>query len=176
MQLFIAESLRKLTEELSSVTLGDEPSSGAAAEQILDVSGAEEIIGGSFVFPATGDDSEPDWCVLALPTRGTAQRHVFCLRGRLRAGLKPEDFVARAYELILMRGVDETGRSIYPDLLGRFVLSRRDVLKILLESTEAQSRDTRFIVIPDPSPWLSQLGVLCGVDASFPAMTLAAHG
>ena len=137
MQLFIAESLRKLTEELSSVTLSDERPAGGAVEQFLDISGAEEISGGSFIFPGTGDDSESDWCILALSARSQEKpRRVFRLQGRLRATLKPEAFVARAYELILMRGVDETGLSIYPDMIGRYALSRRDVPKVLAESTE----------------------------------------
>jgi Domain of unknown function (DUF4214) len=176
MQLFIAEALRKITEELSAVPLRDERLTGAAADQFLDTSMAEALSGGSFLFPGTEDDTEPDWCVLTLSGSDAAHRpETFRLRGRLRADLDPEEFVARAYELILMREIDETGRGIYPDLIGRYVLTKRDVLKILAESPEAQSRNVKYIVVPDPSSWLSQLGVIPGDDASFPPVAVTAR-
>ena len=175
MQPFIVEALRRITEELSgSPQHTPAPDSPAAAQELfLDTSMAEALSGGSFLFPSTDGDSEPDWCVLAFYAASAANRSlVFRLRGRLRSGMKPEEFAARAYELILMRPIDETGRGIYPDLIEKFVLSKRDVLKILVDSPEALDLNARYIVVPEPSSWLSQLGVAPGDDASFPALSV----
>jgi hypothetical protein len=86
--------------------------------------------------------------------------------------MKPEEFVEKAYEVILGRRIDAEGRRIYPPQLEKNVLTKRKVLKILLQSQEARNLKARFLVVPEPSSWLSNLRVAAGDDSSFPALTV----
>jgi hypothetical protein len=173
MQPFIIEALRKITEELTAAPKQTRDSATAENDLVLDTSMAEALSNGSFIFPSTDGDAEPDWCVLAFYAADASRRSlIFRFRGRLRAGATPDDFVSRAYELILMRAIDDTGRGIYPDLIDKYLLSKRDVLKILASSPEAEDLNVKYIVVPEPSSWLSQLGVIPGDDGSFPALTV----
>jgi Domain of unknown function (DUF4214) len=175
MQPFIAEALRVITQELCVPAAGDP--AGAltrnAHPQILDIDMAETVAAGSLVFPSEVAAAEPDWCVLALyAIEGATRTQHFRFRGRLRANLPAADFVEQSYELILTRKVDEVGRMTYASLLEQRKLTKRDVLKILAGCTEAQALDETFVIIPEPSSWLSKLGVTPGLDSSFPPVSV----
>jgi hypothetical protein len=158
MRPFIIETLRKITEELSALPKSSADCGTGTHEQILDITVAESLSGGSFIFPSTDSNCEEAWCVFAFHTVDASDGSLaFRLRGKLGANETPNDFAALAYELILMRSIDETGRSIYPELLEKLVLSRRDVLRILADCSEALNLKTRYVIVSEPSPWLPQL-------------------
>jgi hypothetical protein len=175
MQPFIAETMRLITEALRAPhdRALAEASEPLSADHILDGSMAEAVNDGSLIFPNPEGDSEPDWCVLSHSNVGRSnelQAYRFCRR--LRADMKPEEFVEKAYEVILGRRIDAEGRRIYPPQLEKNVLTKRKVLKILLQSQEARNLKARFLVVPEPSSWLSNLRVAAGDDSSFPALTV----
>lgn len=175
MQPFIAEAMRVIAENLSATSNGAPEKSSPVLEnhQVLDTSMADSVNDGSLIFPNLEGDSEPDWCVLATDSKELNRAsHVFHFRGRLRGGMKASDFVERAYELILMRDLDDEGRGIYPSLLETYQLTKREVLKILASSTEAQGLPGRYVIVPEPSSWLSKLGIAPGADSSFPPLVV----
>jgi hypothetical protein len=175
MQPFIAEAMRVLTEQLTArADLPDDIESPTpAAELVLDSSMASFVGNGSVIFPNPGGNSEPDWCVLGAKTiSGTMDSSVFTFRGRLRAGLKADDFAAKAYDLILMRPIDPEGKNIYPNLLDTYQLTKLEFLKFLAESPEAQALSHRVLVIPEPSSWLANLSVPPGEDSLFPPLVV----
>lgn len=176
MQSFIANALREITDTLTAPI---DPRSSATpvrlpGEHILDGSIAEIVNGGSYIFPNSGRDSETDWCVLSGPANPTASTpNTFRFRGRLRGDLKPEDFVERAYQLVLMRNSDPVGRSSYVSKLTANLMTRRILLASLARSPEARDLKVRFLIVPEPSSWLSSLGVIEGNDPLFPPLTIS---
>ena len=173
MQPFIAEAIRVITAQLTAPPELPEEKESTAAELVLDTSMASFVGNGSVIFPNPGGDSEPDWCVLSdKAVAGSIESGVFTFRGRLRSGLKAGDFAAKAYELILLRPIDVDGKSIYPDLLDNYQLTKLDFLKTLAESAEAQALSHRVLVIPEPSSWLANLSVPPGEDSLFPPLVV----
>jgi Domain of unknown function (DUF4214) len=172
-QPFIATALRRITEQLNASDGNAEQQLLPDPQQVLDTSMAEPVAGGSMVFPDTGGEFETDWCVLTFLFDGPSHNsETYRFRGRIRADAKPVEFVERAYDLILRRQADDEGRGIYTDLLEKFMLSKREVLKILAESPEARNLATKLIVVPDPSSWISKAGVTSNSDSEFPDLTI----
>ena len=174
-QSFIADALRRITEQLNSPAAieAEEAEQVSARGCVLDVSAAERIDGGSLIFPDPGGPGI-DWCVLELASEGPSpnpERGYLC--GRVRAEVTHAEFVDGAYQLLLVRQADEEGRQVYANLLDQEQLSRRQVLKILAESTECVERGTRYLIAPDPSPWLLQAGVSPNDDPAFPEIMIA---
>jgi hypothetical protein len=172
MQSFIAETMSVITEALRVPARPrvDIPPDILMDQHILDVSMAEAVSDGSFIFPNPEGASEPDWCVLSHSgVEPLTDSKPFLFRGRLRAGMKPEEFVEKAYELILMRGLDATGRRTYAPTLEAHVLTKRNLLAILAKSPEARRLKAKFLIVPEPSSWLR---VPPGDDSSFPPLTV----
>jgi hypothetical protein len=173
MQPFIAEAIRMITNNLETTSQDAAESILAIPRsyEILDSSMGDVIGGRSVVFPDVTNDIEPSWCVLtADPCSASRNTHEFGLRGRLESGLPAQEFVERAYRLILSRELDDEGRNIYPPLIESQHLTKREVLKILVSSPEAQSLGTYCLIVPEPSAWLTNLGIDPDADVSFPPL------
>ena len=175
MQPFISETIRVITEALRAPAHCESETAPhvSATRHRLDASIAETVSNGSVIFRHPGGESEPDWCVLAHSgVASSNDLQFFRLRGRLGAAMKPEEFVQKAYEFILLRKVDLGGQKSYVPQLQSRALTRRDLIKILVESSEAKALKDKLVIVPEPSSSLSDLELIRGNDSAFHLLTV----
>lgn len=153
MQPLVMRTLRKLAEQLRDASATHAPL--VPSRHKIDAREAEFSNDGSVIFPEHSDAQNPDWAVFHLHEmdRSGAER-TFKLSGTLTAQMPAPEFMANAYTLILMRTIDDDGLRTYSELLRSGRLRRREVLRILAKSNEAQALQRQSLIVPQPSVWL----------------------
>jgi hypothetical protein len=192
-QLFIAEHKKRILFALQNpeaardfLHAGDykAPSVNTAhpAEDIqpqayeLDISGAEAVTGGSYIYPAVPDGLQ-DWYALARTHDPSAPDVIqFTPLERLPEGASVADFISTCYLIFFDRTVDDIGMRDYSHQLKTAQITRRDLIRILLTSDESQERQVRFLLVQEPDLRLIQWGLPQYGDAVFPSIRLSEQG
>ncbi len=187
-QLFVAEHTRRIITNLQNPGLAKEEQRAGLAKKPetpskimqtheLDVSVAEIVAGGNYVFPQPVGAGRTDWCIMQCSNASASSGALlFELVGWLHAELDTHSFLSAAYYSVLGRDVDPHGLANYLPMLEAGQVTRRDLLCTLLDSEEGRQRPHYFVVIPEPSSWLAAFNITRDASIAFPRFTVKKQG
>lgn len=138
------ERYRVATSKLASVE-------AEGAQAVLPSANVEHLAGGSHV--VEDELSEPKAYYIYARQNSRAP---FRYRAALGAEVEIARFVENAYATILERPADEAGRGNYVMMLREGYLRPIELLKTLAASDEFLNRQTRVVMVPESSQWLSR--------------------
>lgn len=111
------------------------------------------------LFPESDWSSTSDWCVFICEgADGSRETDTYLLTSRLPDSGANDEFVAASHSVLLARPIAPEGEAILARLLDSGQMARRDLLRMLARSSEAQALGRRVLIIPSPSSWLPEIG------------------